>query len=110
MICIKTGFHGYLVQYGEFVYGDAYAESEDSGALCLRICSRSRKPMGPRINVLVHASGQWFDRDAKPGQNSTLVASENDWENTGYQGREFTLENGKLTLTPVWLPPVLEIV
>lgn len=25
MICIKTGFHGYLEEYNEWVYGDAYA-------------------------------------------------------------------------------------
>lgn len=89
MKCIKTGFHGYLEQYGEFIYGDAYAEKDRSGTLVLRICNRSKEPLDERLNLVVVRVSQIFDNEriALPGGNATLIAESNDWMKLGgYNG------------------------
>ena len=80
MTCIKTGFHGYVAEYGEYVYGDAY----QSGAMhYFRICERSQKPLNRKLHFTITQIADWFDKDAE-GQNSTLIASIT--YNHGYEG------------------------
>lgn len=94
MRCLKTGCHAYSTQYGEYLYGDAFAELDDDGAvmpgspLVIRVCQRSQTPIFNVLHFHVAAIGVWFDEDKTSGaQNSTLVASATGWNYLGYNGQ-----------------------
>ena len=88
MQCIKTGCSAFLVQYGEWVYGDAY--ETPSGDLVIRVAGRDRA--GPlnasNRHFTVLDVSHWFDDRERNMQqhNSTLIAARGMFTNHGYEG------------------------
>lgn len=86
MPCTKTGFHGYLEPYDEYVYGDAF---EILGVAYFRICQRSREPLFSKLHYTIHNWETFFDEDAiKKGGNATMICAPLSWTFYGYGGKE----------------------
>lgn len=86
MRCIKTGCLAYLVEYGEYVYGDAFESAR--GDLVIRCVWAGRDPsqFPTKRHFTVEKIDEWFDRDKTNGiqRQSTVVAKLA--TNHGYEG------------------------
>lgn len=103
MHCIKTGFHGYLDDYAEYVYGDAFIITKYGVAadyykdapscpkkhnLLLRVCARGTEPMYSRLHIVVKEVDRRFDEKITSiRQNSTILVAFDDWGWLGYKGQ-----------------------
>ena len=86
MTCIKTGCNAYIEPYGEYVHGDAF--QTDNNTLYLRITSRTRtRPTGEKLHFNIENYEDWFDKSLA-GTPSTMIVSEDCYENYGYEGKE----------------------
>lgn len=86
MDCIKTGFHGFVEQYHEYVYGDAF--SDQDGNYHFRICERSFKPIQPVLHFIINDVDYWWDEEKTSQlQNSTMFCMTWGASNYGYDGK-----------------------
>lgn len=88
MQCIKTGCSAFLAEYGEWVYGDAYATR--NGDLVIRVAGRSNAgPLNasPRHFTVLEVE-HWFDDRETNMQlrNSTILVPRGMFSNHGYKG------------------------
>lgn len=90
MQCIKTGCHTFLLEYGEYIYGDAFylGPIGGTGNYVFRVCERSFLPLQNVLHFTVREIDHWFDYEkTSQERNSTLIARVvDDW---GYKGKAF---------------------
>jgi hypothetical protein len=82
--CTKTGAHILLEEYGLYAYGDAFETT--GGQAIFRIVQTENRPIFARLHYTVHEIEEWFDRHAKVGETSTLIAKLDGFRNEGYEG------------------------
>jgi len=117
MTCIKTGFHGYIEPYDEYVIGDAFAldcELKELGktislqrsasqleralqhanigtdpVYCFRIVMRSKEPIRNLLHFTVHGYDQWWDKGGPDtwGQRINSTMFTSKVTNHGYEGK-----------------------
>lgn len=82
MTCVKTGCVAYLVEHGEWVYGDAFTyPGEYAEILVIRCCWRSRdsSELAEFSNLrhfTINRLVSWWDEEkTSMKQNSTLLAT-----------------------------------
>ena len=115
MSCIKTGFHGYVRAYSEYIRGDAFAcdaelfERQNLGIprknsdlkrilfhnglgiqpiYYFRISQRSFEPLHSKLHFVINTYDEWFDRgDSHPAthKNYSTMIATN-VTNHGYEG------------------------
>ncbi len=84
--CIKTGCLAYVIDYGEWVYGDAHMVSN---VLVIRVASIDRRaPENGKMHFAINTVDYWPDRDSGRAEYPMLMTT--DFINYGYEGVEVT--------------------
>lgn len=90
MSCIRTGCQVYLVEYGEYLWCDAF---EFGDQFIFRAVSRERQPTNPRLHFTITHISHWFDKDKTNGnQASTIVAHKINSAYHSYEGKPIQLK------------------
>lgn len=85
MKCIKTGCLAYLVEYGEYVYGDAFESARGDLVIRCAMAGRDASQFPGKRHFTVEKVDEWFDRyKTSMDRNSTLIAKQA--TNHGYEG------------------------
>lgn len=82
--CLKTGFHGFLLPYEVYIYGDAFVLDE---VYIFRICETNKKPISGALHFTIYDWFRWFDeKETSMKQNSTMLCTAAEITYHGHEG------------------------